>query len=105
MIKQFFIFISPLICSHDRKLSIARFWITLLLAFALGDFWFFGKDIPNMMFQIIMVLLSYELGKKAVVTGKNVFTSYAAVKWKSTERVEQYKVDASKAAKADIEDC
>lgn len=101
MFKKILNFVSPLICDDTNKISIGRFWITILLCFSCWKFWYLNQDIPAFLAQIIFFLLAYVLGSKGFRYAKDSFGSYTDVKWKSTKEVEKYKVDSSKAAKLD----
>ncbi|WP_156920713.1 hypothetical protein [Fundidesulfovibrio putealis] len=93
--KKFLTYISPLISDGD-KLSTTAFWTTIILVHCL-IVWFGMKEIPTTEFQVLILLLGYRFGTKAVYQSKNVMERW--VESRQTPELLRYKAQASKAAK------
>lgn len=94
--KKFWFALSPLLFEEDNRLSMASFWITLLLIYSFS-YWIIGQDIPSTAFQVLMLFLGYKFSIKTVNYGKSSFERY--IDTKTTPELLKYRAEAAKAAK------
>ena len=93
---DFFKIFKPLFFEED-KLSISKFWLTIIMSHSCYIWFILNKDIQNTTFQVLMLLLTYMLTSKAVIQSKSSFDNW--VNTKQTAELMKYKVQSSQAAK------
>ena len=99
-----FNFLLPLFCEDSGRISLGRMWTMILLCCSMY-FWFFVGDIPATMFQVLMLLLVYVTGTKAVSSSKEVATDWVNYKIKKTSlESKECKESKQAASSEDVDD-